>query len=35
MLPGDGTEEKWLHLRAEQLSVPEFAELASALCKTK
>ncbi len=34
MLPGNGNEEKWLALRAEQLSVAEFAELASALSKT-
>jgi 16S rRNA (adenine1518-N6/adenine1519-N6)-dimethyltransferase len=35
MLPGNGTEQAWLNLRAEQLSVPEFAELASALYKTR
>jgi len=35
MLPGNGSEEKWLHLRAEQLSVAEFAELAASLYKTR
>lgn len=35
MLPGNGNEQAWMHLRAEQLSVAEFAELASSLYKGK
>ena len=35
MLPGNGAEQAWLNLRAEQLSVAEFAELAAALYKAR
>jgi 16S rRNA (adenine1518-N6/adenine1519-N6)-dimethyltransferase len=35
MLPGNGSEQVWLNLRAEQLSVAEFAELAAALYKAR